>query len=98
MCSCQSYEVLTLYADGPYNGANLSRINITIQFLPRTCPFGFQPQNSNDTTCECQCHQSITDYVCMRDNQTGHLEDEQFHSMSGSLTATLYWLFGLSII
>ena len=71
--SSEPYEQLTLYADGPCKDADLSRRNITIQFLPCTCPIGFQPQNFNDTTCECQCHRIINQYVQNCDDQTGSL-------------------------
>ena len=71
--SSEPYEQLTLYADGPCKDADLSRRNITIWFLPCTCPIGFQPQNFNDTTCECQCHRIINQYVQNCDDQTGSL-------------------------
>ena len=71
--SSEPYEQLTLYADGPCKDADLSRRNITIQFLHCTCPIGFQPQNFNDTTCECQCHRIINQYVRNCDDQTGSL-------------------------
>ena len=71
--SSEPYEQLTLYADGPCKDADLSRRNITIRFLPCTCPIGFQPQNFNDTTCECQCHRIINQYVRNCDDQTGSL-------------------------
>ena len=58
-------ELLTLYAsDGPCKDAKLSTKIFNIQFLPCTCPVGFQPMKlMNDTECSCECHDDIAEYV-----------------------------------
>ena len=56
-------ERLTLYAsDGPCIDVPSSTTKISIIFLPCTCPIGFQP-SSEPTTCNCQCHDDIKEYV-----------------------------------
>ena len=67
--SSEKNETLTLHANGPCVGADLSIRSVKLQFLPCTCPIGFQPVNFN-TTCECECHHSISRYVTC-DDQTG---------------------------
>ena len=58
-------ELLTLYAsDGPCKDAKLSIRTFSIQFLPCTCPVGFQPlESANETNCLCECHDDIAEYV-----------------------------------
>ena len=68
--SSEPYERLVLYADGPCGDAELSRRGINIQFLPCTCPIGFQPSGVNETNCTCQCHRNISDYAAKCDSQT----------------------------
>ena len=67
--SSEKYETLTLHANGPCKGADLSMKSVLLLFLPCTCPIGFQPVNFN-STCECECHHSISRYVIC-DDQTG---------------------------
>ena len=56
---------MTLYAsDGPCKDAKLSTKTFNIQFLPCTCPIGFQPlELANETNCLCECHVDIAEYV-----------------------------------
>ena len=56
-------ENLTLYADGPCKDADPSTKTVHIQFLPCSCPVGFQPSLSENTTCVCECHDEIKKYV-----------------------------------
>ena len=67
--SLEKNETLTLLANGPCKGADLSIRSVVVQFLPCACPIGFQPVNFN-STCECECHHSISRYVTC-DDQTG---------------------------
>ena len=63
--SPQDHEVLSLYAsDGPCNDAELSTLNLEIEFLPCNCPIGFQPSEMNaGINCTCECHESIGRYM-----------------------------------
>ena len=64
------FEHLTLYADGPCKDAELSKGRISIQFLPCTCPIGFQP---NETTkCGCLCDSKLNKFItkCHQENRT----------------------------
>ena len=57
-------EQLTVYAsDGPCKDAALSSKVLQIQFLPCTCPIGFQSSAMNERNCECRCHDDISQYV-----------------------------------
>ena len=70
--SCPSEE-LTLFADGPCNDAELSKVKDAINFLPCSCPIGFVPSNaSNDVLCLCACDPQISPYVaeCNSTTQT----------------------------
>ena len=60
-------EELILFARGPCKDAQLSIGQIFVQFLPCTCPIGFQPYETTKCTCECdsklnkfisECHES----------------------------------------
>ena len=64
------FEHLTLYADGPCKDAELSKGRISIQFLPCTCPIGFQP---NETTkCGCLFDSKLNKFItkCHQENRT----------------------------
>ena len=63
-------EQLVLYADGPCRDAQISKGEIHIDFLPCTCPAGFQP---NETTrCSCVCDPKLSKFitVCHEENRT----------------------------
>ena len=55
-------ENLTLYADGPCKDARLSQLIIPIKILPCTCPIGFQPLSSMETSCICECDYRLQRY------------------------------------
>ena len=62
--STQSREELSLYAsDGPCRDADSSKLTYYIQFLPCKCPIGFQPSETSQSNCMCDCHSNITHYV-----------------------------------
>ena len=62
--SSNDSEELTLYiADGPCKDAGPSTRNVNIQFLPCTCPLGFQPSIMNQRNCICDCHRDLSQYV-----------------------------------
>ena len=48
-------EKLTLYAEGPCNNTGISKRNVILYFDPCACPVGFQPMESGNTRCECNC-------------------------------------------
>ncbi len=53
--SISNREELLLYPDGPCKNANLSQTSLTIEFLPCTCPIGFQQNPAEASKCECEC-------------------------------------------
>ena len=62
--SFNNSEELILYAaDGPCKDAEPSTRKVSIQFLPCTCPTGFQPSNFDQRNCVCECHRDIGQYV-----------------------------------
>ena len=65
-------EQLTLYAlDGPCRDVNLSKISLDINFRLCSCPIGMQIVGINDTSCNCECHEKIDQYVEECDSNTG---------------------------
>ena len=67
-------ENLTLYAsDGPCKDAEISRATVEIQFLTCSCPIGLQVLGMNKTSCTCECHRDISQYVEHCDSLTGLL-------------------------
>ena len=63
-------EELVLYARGPCKDAQLSIGQVFIQFLPCTCPIGFQPYET--TKCTCQCDPKLSMFIteCYEENKT----------------------------
>ena len=64
------YENLTLYADGPCKDADLSRRLVEINFLPCSCPLGFQIAGKIEINCTCDCHRDISQYTQYCDSQS----------------------------
>ena len=62
--STHDREELSLYAsDGPCKDADSSKLTYSIQFLPCECPIGFQPSETSQSNCTCDCHRNISRYV-----------------------------------
>ena len=62
--STHSQEELSLYAsDGPCKDADSSKLTYNIRFLHCECPIGFQPSETSQSNCTCDCHRSISRYV-----------------------------------
>ena len=62
--STHDREELSLYAsDGPCKDADSSKLAYYIQFLPCECPVGFQPSETSQSNCTCDCHSNISRYV-----------------------------------
>ena len=61
--STHDSENLTLYTDGPCKNADPSTKSVHIQFLPCSCPVGFQPLLSESTRCVCECHNKLDHHV-----------------------------------
>lgn len=49
------FERLILYAEGPCNSAGISKRSAFISFTACICPVGFQPVESRNTNCDCNC-------------------------------------------
>ena len=66
-------EELILFADGPCKDAELSKMKVSVNFLPCSCPIGFVPSNAfNGMLCLCACDSQISPYVteCNSTTQT----------------------------
>ena len=62
--SSRSTEELILFADGPCLDAELSKVKVSVNFLPCSCPIGFVPSNAfNGMLCLCACDSQISPYV-----------------------------------
>ena len=62
--SPQDSEELALYAsDGPCKDAAASVLTLQIQFLPCSCPIGFQPSGISMVNCTCECHSDVAPFV-----------------------------------
>ena len=69
--SPHNHENLILYAiDGPCKDADLSRRVIKINFLPCSCPIGFQISGKREINCTCDCHSNISRYAEHCDSHT----------------------------
>ena len=55
-------ETINLSADGPCGSFKLSVEHLHIQFTDCTCPFGFQPLDS-DTRCGCNCDSELSPHI-----------------------------------
>ena len=64
-------EELILYAAGPCKDADPSRKTVDIEFIPCSCPIGFQPKSDN-TKCDCECDSNLHPYIteCNYQNKT----------------------------
>ena len=70
--SPHNYENLTIYAlDGPCKDAQLSTRIIEINFLPCSCPIGFQVSGKVEINCTCDCHSDISQYTEHCNSHTG---------------------------
>ena len=65
-------EELILYAEGPCKDARVSVARIHVQFLPCTCPVGFEPDYMQSTRCMCNCDSKLTHFIteCHQENKT----------------------------
>ena len=89
-------ENLTLYADGPCKDARLSCLSIPVIFSPCTCPIGFQPLKSKETSCVCECDFRLTRYgsFCNISSQSTIRENSYWinHvSMNENLSGFIYY-------
>lgn len=66
-----SVSIILYIEDSACEDSGLSRNTINVNFVPCTCPIGFQKVRSN-ITCECECHEKLKQYVHMCEplNQT----------------------------
>ena len=56
-------EKLTLYAEGPCNNTGISKRAVSITFAPCTCPVGFQPEETRNSKCDCNCDPQLHPYI-----------------------------------
>ena len=64
------HENLTMYPEGPCKDAEKSRRQIQINFLPCTCPVGFEESQTSLYTCKCVCHHLLENIVSNCDSST----------------------------
>ena len=56
-------EVLHLHPEGPCKGAGISTRQLNIEFIPCSCPVGFEVSKENQHTCKCDCNTEIEQFV-----------------------------------
>ena len=60
--SVHEHEQLVIYAEGPCRNSTMSRKWIDVQFVPCSCPIGFQ-QSDRNTDCVCTCDTNLLPYI-----------------------------------
>lgn len=70
------HEYLSVYADGPCKDAQPSQQTVKIEFLPCSCPIGFQPKPDVTTECGCECDKKLYPYITECDYQSKTLVRE----------------------
>ena len=61
--SSRDTEMLHLYPEGPCKGAGISTRRLKIEFIPCSCPVGFEVSKENQHTCKCDCNTEIEQFV-----------------------------------
>ena len=56
-------ERLIIYAEGPCRDSSISKKWIDLQFIPCSCPIGFQQKDTENTNCVCICDTALLPYV-----------------------------------
>ena len=70
--SSHDSEIINLFADGPCGSSTLSTKHLFIEFSECTCPFGFQPLDS-DTRCGCDCDSKLSPHITSCNSKTKSL-------------------------
>ena len=68
--SPHSTEQLNIHAEGPCKDATLSQRKVLINFTTCECPIGFQPKESDNTNCVCECDSKLNKYIKSCDFET----------------------------
>ena len=63
------HKRITLYAEGPCRDSIISQKSIDIQFIPCTCPIGFQQKDTENTNCVCICDTALLPCVSSCNSQ-----------------------------
>ena len=50
---------LEIYAKGPYRNLGISLLRVPIQFIPCSCPLGFEQHQANENIYCCICHHKL---------------------------------------
>ena len=61
--SYSTSEKLILHAEGPCKDTGISKSSVIVNFLPCTCPVGFQQSNKEGASCKCDCDPEVHHYV-----------------------------------
>lgn len=69
-------EKLILYAEGPCNNTGISKHSTIIKFSPCSCPIGFQPTETANTKCDCNCDPHLFPYITNCNSTTKMLTRE----------------------
>ena len=56
-------EMLHLYPEGPCKGAEFSTRQVKIEFIPCSCPIGFEDSKKSRHMCKCDCSSEIYQFV-----------------------------------
>ena len=74
--SQDSSAQVELYADGPCTNLGISKQTFNVNFLPCTCPIGFQ-RSQSQISCECVCDKILQPYQIINcSHQTGTIRLE----------------------
>ena len=71
--SLNKSEELTMYAQGPCKNAEMSQLKQEIEFLPCSCPVGFEQDISDKSKCECKCNSKLHPYITECNDKNGTL-------------------------
>jgi hypothetical protein len=63
ICASKDTEMLHLYPEGPCKSAGISTRWLRIEFIPCSCPVGFEVSKENRLSCKCECNTEINQFV-----------------------------------
>ena len=71
--SSADHELLHLYAEGPCKSYGISKRTVEIEFIPCSCPTGFEVSKRNQRTCRCDCSTELSQFVSTCNSTTSLL-------------------------
>ena len=71
--SLQAFEELIMYPEGPCGNVEMSQLKKSIEFLPCTCPIGFEQDLTEKAKCKCKCDSRLHPYITECNDKNGML-------------------------